>query len=269
MARFQPDARGLVTGSRSGVECWPIIDDPSATASGGRVRVGPSGHVDVPAGLVPSLGCLSRDGRTLAWADLSHQTLVVQSLDGRGEPMILKDQPTIGDVALSADGRWLAIGTWHGTTGTRLWDIPARRLVKVLATHDAHVGFSPEGRWLVTGSADEYDFWEVGSWKPVRTIPRERSGSYGPMAFTADGRMLAIAPTNLLVRLIDTATGRDLADLTGPEQQPISSICFSPHGDRLVVASRGQLLKIWDLDPLRRELAKLALDWESGDGTER
>jgi len=261
MARFQPDGKGLITGSRPGIQVWPIGPEPADAGQGAGVRVGPPRPIRCPSGLIPTLGRVSRDGRVLAFADPYQQTVAILSLDGPTEPVLLENQPEIGDIALSPDGRWLALGTWHGSVGIRVWDVRARKLAKVLAGGDARVAFSPDGRWLLTGTADEYGFWEVGTWRRGLAKPREHAATFGPMAFTPDGRMLAFAPTNRLVRLVDPVTGQDLADLTSPDLEPIASMCLSPDGGRLVIACKGQLTQLWDLRRVRHRLADLGLDW--------
>jgi hypothetical protein len=91
----------------------------------------------------------------------------------RAEPAArFRDSAAPGrEAAFSPDGRWLAnggrarggLGTlWHGLTGAggageavRLWRVADGALVQILEGPEdvMHVGFSPDGRWLVT-SAD-------------------------------------------------------------------------------------------------------------------
>jgi hypothetical protein len=76
-------------------------------------------------------------------------------------------------LALSPDGRWLAVGGWMKMAANvpghhiRLHDFASGRLVALLPGHGNVVNglaFSPDGRWLVSGSGD-YDaiLWDMAA----------------------------------------------------------------------------------------------------------
>jgi WD40 repeat protein len=115
-------------------------------------------------------------------------------------------------VAVSPDGRWLAVGGWK-EGGVRVWDLQKRRLERILTPNvvlgevSFWAGFSPDGRWLVscaagTNGALFYQFWRVGTWEPGLRVDQERNGMADyPAAFTGDGRLMAvgIAPDQVLL----------------------------------------------------------------------
>jgi WD40 repeat protein len=170
--------------------------------------------------------------------------------------------PKVSFIALSPKGQWAAVGTWRGN-GTRIWDLHTGRQVgKELPGGDAGVAFSPDGRWLVNGTKDEYRFWEVGSWRPGLRIPRTPQTVPGPLAFTTDGKILAIAHSLREVRLLETATGRELATLIAPEPLGIRGLCFRPDGEQLAVVCANRALQLWDLRRIRERLAEMELNWE-------
>jgi tetratricopeptide (TPR) repeat protein len=128
---------------------------------------------------------------------------------------------------------------------------------------DARVEFSPDGRWLVSGTARQYRFYEVGSWQPGRIHPRERAEfSAAPLAFAPDSKIVAILQNVRLVQLIDVATGQELASLASPDPRQISHLAFSPDGSRLTAACADAVIQVWDLRYLRHQLADLGLDWD-------
>ena len=256
LALFRPDGKALITGGLDGLRSWPFEVRP-----GLGPRIGPPTPIHTPGALTPLRGSLDAAGRTIAVVDPGRRRVAVVPLDGRSAPAILDDQPDLMSVALSPDGRWVATGTWHGTSGAKVWDARDGGEPRLLVRGDARVAFSPDGRWLVTGTADEYRFWEVATWRPGLTKPRDQVGLPGPMAFTPDGRMFAIASTNWDVRLIDPATGRDLAKLTAPDPQPISWIDISPDGGHLAVGCDSRQVQLWDMHLVRRQLAGMGLDW--------
>jgi hypothetical protein len=57
------------------------------------------------------------------------------------------------------------------------------------------------------------------------------------------------------------ATGRELAQLEDPEQFARYAL-FSGDGTKLIAEAKDGL-RVWDLPRIRRELAKLGLDWDA------
>jgi hypothetical protein len=102
----------------------------------------------------------------------------------------------------------------------------------------------------------------VGSWERGLSIPRQQPVKMGgPLAFSGDGRLLAIARTPEVVQLVDPATGEEVATLTPPYLGPVSCLAFSPDGSHLAVARYDSLISLWDLRQVRRRLAASGLDW--------
>jgi hypothetical protein len=66
-------------------------------------------------------------------------------------------------------------------------------------------------------------------------------------------------------RLCKTSTGRELATLSPPTPAPIlggNALVFSADGQWLLAAKDDGETIAWNLPVIRRELAKLGLDWE-------
>jgi WD40 repeat protein len=138
------------------------------------------------------------------------------------------------------------------------------KLVRALPTSGAaQIAFTPDGRWLVAGSFAEYCFWDVQTGRRGLRIPREQDPTLsGRMAFSRDGRLMALARSQWLVSLIDPANGQELARLEHPDPQLVSALAFSPSGTQLAVATEGHVIQLWDLRRLRQQLAALKLDWD-------
>src|SRR5262249_22962308 len=159
--------------------------------------------------------------------------------------------------------------SWKGS-GVTVWDARTEKLVRHLTHEDASACFSPDGKWLVTGSQKEYVFWEVGRWHRGIRIPRNRGYVNGVMAFAPNGQLLAIANSRWDVQLIDPATGLQMATLANPESQCIDFLAFSADGIQLAMVTspiepgrgRSSDLRIVDLRAIRRQLAKMGLDWD-------
>ena len=143
----------------------------------------------------------------------------------------------------------------------RLWDARTGRAVKSLPHEGVcrSVAFSPDGRWLVTSTIEEYRFWAVGTWERRRVIRRDW-GLNGQAAFSRDGRMLALAHSRHAVRLHDAATFAELATLEAPDPRQITWLCFTTTGG-LLVATTDHAIRLWDLRAIRTQLRAMGLDW--------
>jgi WD40 repeat protein len=264
-ALFPPGQTALITYGHKGLQRWLIQRDHAR-------------HRDVSLGrpelLRPTTqsenyqAALSQDGNTIAYLDHANQQTIVIDARIPGKQVVLKGTPREWDVALSPSARWAAVGDWEGREGARVWDLTTREQVWQLPPTDlpstsCRVAFSPDGQWLVTSEQDKYRFWQVGSWTPAWVIRRDRSEpTPGPLAFSRDSRMLAIARSAWTVQLIDPATGQEIATLSAPDPQHINSLCFSPDAGQLAVATNNHTIQLWDLRLIRRQLEEMNLDWD-------
>ena len=97
------------------------------------------------------------------------------------------------------------------------------------------VAFSPDGKWLVTDHDDEYQFWAGGTSRFDHRIERSLPQVPWQPAFSPNGKMMTIAPTPFVLRLIEPATGRAWADFPSLRSKIVSVARFSPDGGKLVI----------------------------------
>jgi tetratricopeptide (TPR) repeat protein len=81
----------------------------------------------------------------------------------------------------------------------------------------------------------------------------------GPLTFSPDSRVLAVATSMWEVQLVDVATRREFATLTSPDRQWLHALSFSPDGSRLAVANGTDTILLWNLRLLREELQGMGL----------
>jgi serine/threonine protein kinase/WD40 repeat protein len=236
-AIFERNGKSVLTPISGGMLRWPITF--AADENGERLRIGPPEQVD--------------------WKK--------RQARGSDEQMLAALQR---GWHLSLDGRWAATGSRRGN-GPKVWDARTGKLVRHLTSDDAtSVCFSPDGKCLVTGSQKEYVFWEVGSWKMIRKIPRKNGSVSGHIAFSPDSQLLAISNSRWDVQLIDPRSGRELATLANAESASVGYLAFSGDGSRLAIvtqeaataAPRHAALHVLDLRVLHEQLAEMGLDWD-------
>jgi WD40 repeat protein len=266
-AFFLPDGDLLTSGS-SGPERWRLRMEDRGSRIEDQAIHHPRSSIRAHLERLPWAGPVLRDTRRMTLAPdaqtlavLIHlRQVVVLGGDQWTRPLLDLPAPRVDSIALN--GQWAATGTWRGA-GTRIWDLrKGQQIGKELPGGDAFVAFSPDGRWLVNGTQSDYQFWEVSSWRPGLRISRTPPTGAGPLAFSTDGKILAIAQSFRDVRLIETASGRELATLAAPEPHPIRWLCFRPDGEQLAVACEKGVLQLWHLRRLRQRLTEIGLDWD-------
>jgi len=118
------------------------------------------------------------------------------------------------------------------------------------------LAFSPDGRWLVSGSLDHTaKLWDAVEGRDLRTFTGNMT--FASVAFSSDGRWLALAATNGApldnakpgsnsLSLWEPAKPDGVRSLTGHEGQ-VFCVRFSPDGRLLASTEGGMLVNLWDV----------------------
>jgi hypothetical protein len=237
----------LLTTGPIGVRRWPVQLDLDRA----EFRIGPPRPLPLPAG---NCGIAEdRQGHTVALAD--HDFAFVATPERTIHVGPLND---CRYVAVSPDGQWLATGSHIATKGAQVWRIrDGAKMAELPVDYGTGVAFSADGRWLMTTNPP-CRLWTAGTWREARQI-----GGLGH-CFSPDGWLLAVKDPSRILRLVEVETGRTLARLESPDLCDVYSASFSPDGSRLVVTTNdGPAVHVWDLRAIRRNLARMGLDWSA------
>ncbi len=261
--RFQPKgATSFLSHGRNTLLRWPLRAGvgapPSQEYLGPPEWLGP-GHPDPTA--VPAW---SHDGEWLAF--VQNGRAVVRHAADPTRRYWLGPHPGLRNIALSPDGCWAATSTWQGHD-VIVWEVATGRPVHRVKGEHGFAQFSADGRWLATATAvgGRYPctLWRAGTWEKARALADDLKSVR--LAFTPDGKAVALSKALGVVTLVDVTTGRDLAALEAPEVTDFAWFAFSPDGGRLATANMNHTAHLWDLRAVRRQLKEIGLDWEADD----
>ena len=177
---------------------------------------------------------------------VNHRYLAVSSRSGRQlwdvqtDRMIPFPWTNVGGVIFTfreeivcdlSEGR---VGWWDPQRGQSIiGDLKPRRSIACLT-------MSREGKLLATVNpyGRKISLWSAETFELRKEMPGNRIG-IGPLAFSPDGKTLASAGGDDLVKLWDVATGDDILTLDG-FHGPVGMLRFSPDGKSLAtISSRG------------------------------
>jgi WD40 repeat protein/transcriptional regulator with XRE-family HTH domain len=208
----------------------------------------------------------SQEGPTTVWDAGTGQELLtlpgtyrtdfeifVLSSSGLGAPSNEK----VAGVAFSPDGTRLVTNNYNPVV--TVWSLPhtlsssgAPAAGKALLTLSGHtdvveaVAYSPDGRWIATGSRDgTARVWDAATGAGLLTLAGHTT-SVVSVAFSPDGTHLATGSLDGTAKLWDVASGQLLQNLPG-HTAGVTSVAFSPDGTRLAVASLDGTTRLYEL----------------------
>jgi hypothetical protein len=107
------------------------------------------------------------------------------------------------------------------------------------------VAYSPDGKRIVTGSADKTaKVWDAATGRELLTLKGHADAVYS-VIFSPDGKRIVTGSEDHTAKIWDAASGRELLTLKG-HSGFVNSVAYSPDGKRIVTGSQDNTAKVWD-----------------------
>jgi WD40 repeat protein/tRNA A-37 threonylcarbamoyl transferase component Bud32 len=148
----------------------------------------------VPGPKIRGASAFSADGRRLV-GEGSGRLHVWDAHSGEEIQTVPVVPGGCGQVSFSPDGRRLAAALWHGRN-VKVFDWDGERLAefRTLKVHSEPViavTYSPDGKFLASGTEKEFKLWDADSLREIRTVQTPAQ----ELAFTPDSRTLYASAT--------------------------------------------------------------------------
>jgi WD40 repeat protein len=239
---FSPDGEVLaIACGKAAVRFWDVktrAEVAPLEVPGGARRIAFS-----PDRTLLALGQVCRVGR--------NDVVIVR--EWRGERRLSVLDGLCGGVsalAFSVDGTTLAAGYSSGLV--RLWDVASGKERATLEAHGPRSGavtaleWSPDGTALATAVSTEglVRLWKPRNGEPLGTLPA-KSGWVNALAFTPDGRILAMAQSDGCTTFWDVAEAHEVGTVRASSKS-LWAAAFSCDGRVLATGGGDGILRLWD-----------------------
>lgn len=271
---YSPEGRALaLTGYNGALRLQPTDGKPAQTSPSGTAQrmafmrngigmVSDQGDVRLVTankdttpldglGSKASAMAASRSGSVLA-AGSTSGTIALWDEQGRARRTLASELPSIGSLALSDDGRYLAAGGGQGVAQIEIWDTASGKRVQTLVgLRDSIVAlaFQPGGTHVVgsdlVGAAM---VWNAPDGKLLNIMNATADqGHFNALAFSPDGKLLVGGAQGGSIVAWSSEDGAEAAQIA-LGGGGILALAFSPNGQQLAVSVHNESASVYTLE---------------------
>jgi WD40 repeat protein len=197
--------------------------------------------VEGHSGAITSLSRSSKSGMTLSAS--ADRTLVLRDAVGNPIRAFSLLAPVRHAALAPTEDRLAAVGA---DNVLRLWLVNGAEQ-KVVPGVAGGLAFSPDGRWLAFGGADNKAFvcpTDLSAEpRPVAT----HGGLVRALVFSSDSQQIATGGADNVIKWSDVAAGNEIRALAG-HQGPIQVLALSPDGKLLASGSDDKSVRLWNTE---------------------
>lgn len=208
-------------------------------------------------GLINSVS-VSQDNKRLLTANVQQRMIQLWALDtgkelqvpgrnGQLEPFL--------DFKARGGMLWTAVfSPYHdsiltvGGRDARLWNGVTAQQLMAFHPHGvvASASYSPDGKWLVTGSWDNSaKIWNTQTGQAEMKLEQKHTGYVNTVRYSPNGDRIVTASDDGTSKIWDAHSGEMLLSLDQPGTH-VKSAVFSPDGTKIVTAADDKTLVMWD-----------------------
>jgi DNA-binding beta-propeller fold protein YncE len=128
------------------------------------------------------------------------------------------------------------------------WELASETLTLKGHTDQVYsVAFSPDGKQIASGSADEtVRIWNAETGQELHKFA-EHEATVSSVSFSPDGKRIVSGSSDMMVKVWDAESGKETLTFKG-HSSSVHSVAFSPNGKRIVSGSADNTVKVWNAE---------------------
>jgi len=204
----------------------------------------------------------SPNGKYIASASADYTIKLWNSQSGQEIRTFIGHESAVTSIAFSPDGKYIVSGSTiyfssdgnlsESTDNIKIWDILSGDEIRIFERHGSvnSVAFSPDGKYIVSGSGSTVILWDSQTGEEIRTF-YGNNGRVNSVAFSPDGKYIVSGGEHDKFRkyqplkLWNSQTGEEIKTLKG-HTDDVKSVAFSPNRKYIASGSSDHNIILWD-----------------------
>ncbi|CAE6474651.1 unnamed protein product [Rhizoctonia solani] len=108
------------------------------------------------------------------------------------------------------------------------------------------IAYSPDGKYIATGSDNEINFWDAHTGSRVLSPPISLDAYVLSIQFSPDGTRIVGSSVRACVAVWDVSSGENVFGILGGRRDWVYSVSYSPNGNLIAACFNDGAIIIWD-----------------------